>query len=614
MRIENAGFLFYIEKKINFSKEALTEIKKSLSCLPPEYGNNIIYSSDSKYFWAYFKPESEVFPNQNIIIDDENSIILFTGLIYSLDGKNKTEAALRKINNTSALKSLLNEISGTYCGIIYNKKEQKGWAFTDKIVIQMLFYLNDEDNLVFSSNLTVLKTVKSKNEYSSIAFSSIVFASHTIQNTVINNINQVNAGCLIEFDHKETDEKEYQIYPQRKNLSIEKALEIINEAYGSFWQRIAQKIRNDNVVCLSRGKDSRIILKHMLDYSCEPYAITYFRKDNPAYPLITVKLTDTYDSMAAVKILKKNCLSFRYEKIDNIYLLDNLKDILMLNHGTPLHWELHAVGNMMSGYKKYIFTGFLGETIAGKCPHYYYFKKIEGPEAYGKLDFNSKGDAGSYNKIRMVLDSSGIKLNGLEELEQIFIEQYKIARTDNLENIHQEGYLRTRALGRDISTFHQSRIFAVPIYPFIDNFIRESYMSIPVKFLKWEKIHLMQISGDRNYNFIPTTRSPLNAKWEERTLSIFGLFRKMEKFLSVLEIKSFRRRPDLETAILKSFGDFPDFPLSAIAGFLKNRRITFTDYETLLNLINALRIEKYFIKYKPELRSSIKFIEYKTKA
>ncbi len=613
MCIENAGFLFYINKKINFGEEALSGIKKSLVHLPPEYGNNIIYSSGNKYFWAYFKPKSVEFPSQNILIDTDNSIILFSGLIYSLHSKKEIEEALKKINNTTELKSYLNKISGTYCGIIYDKKGHNGWAFTDKVGIQMLFYLNDSDSIIFSSNLSVLKTIRNKIEYSLAAFSSIIFASHIIQNTVVNNINQVNAGCFIEFNNDKINEEEYQIYPERKNISLIKSLELINDANNSFWQRVAPKISNNNVLCLSRGKDSRIILKQMMQNSCEPYVITYFRKDNPVYPYITSKLTDTYDSRVAIKILKRNSLSFRCEKIDNIYLLDNLKDILMLNHGTPLHWELHAVGKMMSGYKKYIFTGFLGETIAGKCPHYYYFKKIRGHEDYGKLDFYSKGNADSYNKIKIILNSAGIKLADLEELEKIFVEQYKIADTDNLENIHQSGYLRTRALGRDIPTFHQSRIYAIPVYPYIDNSIRESYMSIPDKFLKWGKIHLMQVSRDRKFNFIATTRFPINAKWEEMTLSIFGLFRKMEKSLSVLKTKRHKRRTDIEYAIIKSFDEFPGFPVSAIIDLLKNKSITSADYETLLNLINALRIDKYYIKYKPESRDNIKFKEYKSK-
>jgi hypothetical protein len=610
MRIENAGILFYLSKKTKLRKESKEKIKESLKHLPPQHGDNIVYSSDSNYFWAYFKPASKIFPNQNFYSDDDNLIILFTGLIYSSHSDEQIKVRLQTIRNSSDIKKLLNEISGSYCGILYNKKGNKGWAFTDNTGIQKLFYVNDADSLVFCSNLAVLKTVKDKNEFSSFALSSLLYASFTYKNTVIRGIGQVNPACFMEFNHTAINEEECQEYPERRNLSLKQSLELIDSAQKSFWQRVGSKIDNDNILCLSRGKDSRIILKHMIKNSCYPYVITYFRRNNPIYPLITFNLDDTYDCQAAIDLSEKNKISFRCEKIDNIYLLENLKEILMLNHGTPLHWELHAVSRKFAGIRKYILTGFLGETIAGKCYHNYYFKKLKGHEDYGKLDFSISGDAVSYNKIKNILDGAGIKLADTEELEKIWIEQFKIGKTDNLNNIFQMGYLRTRAMGRTVSTFNQSRMYTVPIYPFIDNSIRESYMSIPDKFLKWGKIHLMQVSRDKNMNFIPTTRLQVNARWEERILEVSGLLRKLEKSLIEIKASNYKKRPDIESALLRSLEEFPEFPSSAVKKFFETGNTTDEDYNILLNMLNALRIEKYYVKYKPGLRSNLNFIQY----
>ncbi len=611
MRIENAGFLFYLNKKTDFNMESRERMKESLKHLPPQHGNNIVYLSDSNYFWAYFKPASKIFPNRNFFIEDDYSVILFSGLIYSLQGEEQIKEMLKKINNPSNLKRCLNEISGSYCGILYDKKQQKGWAFTDNAGVQKLFYVNDADSLVFCSNLAVLKTIRNKNKFSSLAFSSILYASFAYQDTVISEINQVNPSCYIEFDLIAINEEEYQEYPERRNLSSKQSLELIDSAQKYFWQRIGTKINNDNILCLSRGKDSRIILKHMIKNECYPYIITYFRKDNPMFPLISFQLDDTYDCQTAIDLSERNKISFRCERIDNIYLLNNLEEILLLNHGTPLHWELHAVSSKFAGLIKYIITGFLGETIAGKCYHYYYFKKIKGYEDYGRLDFNISGDAISYNKIKNILNGAGINLAETEELEKAWIEQYKICKTDNLNNIYQMGYLRTRALGRTVSTFNQSRMFTVPIYPFIDNSIRESYMSIPDKFLKWGKIHLMQISRDKNLNFAPTTRLHISARWEEKLLNILGLLKKLEKSLIKLKANNYKKNTDMESALLRSLEEFPDFPVSVIKDFFKTGRTTNADYDLLLNMLNALRIEKHYVKYKPELRNNVNFMQYK---
>ena len=191
MRIENAGILFYLSKKTELRKESKEKIKESLKHLPPQHGNNIVYLSDSNYFWAYFEPASKIFPNQNFYSDDDNLIILFTGLIYSSHSEEQIKARLQTVRDSSGIKKLLNEISGSYCGILYNKKDNKGWAFTDNTGIQKLFYVNDADSLVFCSNLAVLKTVKDKNEFSSFALSSFLYASFTYKDTVYDNYDPI---------------------------------------------------------------------------------------------------------------------------------------------------------------------------------------------------------------------------------------------------------------------------------------------------------------------------------------------------------------------------------------------------------------------------------------
>ena len=83
MKIENAGFFFWLNIKNNINDNSIIKTNSLLKHLPPEFGDDIVYLKDKKYYWAYFRPNTKIYSTQNIYLDNECSIVLFTGLIYS---------------------------------------------------------------------------------------------------------------------------------------------------------------------------------------------------------------------------------------------------------------------------------------------------------------------------------------------------------------------------------------------------------------------------------------------------------------------------------------------------------------------------------------------------
>jgi asparagine synthetase B (glutamine-hydrolysing) len=328
--LENSGFLF-VKNRTVIDKAFIESINNSYINLPEEYGNHIIEKCKTHFYWSFFLPGKNNYLNIDIFYDDNIRLILFAGGIYSNKDKTDIRDDLLSIHDEISLKIQLNNLSGSFCGIIFNYKDNVGYAFTDRMGVQKIFYTINENKLIISSNLTIIRNIIEDIKFSDLSFSSICYCGHIFKDSIIDKVKQISPGCAIHFDNEISSEYEYPNYPKRLNLNLNDSVELVAKAHREFWERIGPNV-DGNIACLlSRGKDSRVILKHMIQKNIKPFILIFYRKNNPLKPFITFNLNFDEDSNIAITIATKNDLKYRLERIDNKYLLNNLYRIIALS-------------------------------------------------------------------------------------------------------------------------------------------------------------------------------------------------------------------------------------------------------------------------------------------
>lgn len=614
--MHNGGFTVKIGKRKNAEYD-----KKIISdSLPPEYGSNITTSCRDNIDWYFFDPEEKILPVVNFYNEDNDVLELFSGTVYNLKSIEENLIILKNafLNfDSDKISASLRNISGIYCGFMYDYKNKRGIAFTDRTGVCKLFYHAGNDEIILSTSLYLIKElIKEKTRFSQFAFSSILYCNWTFNGeTILENVNQILPSHFIKISDYVISGFDYALYPSRMEFSIKESVEAISSSHLNYWKRICEYPVENIAMLVSKGKDSRAILKHMIDSGISPYLLSFYRKDENLKPFITF-LTDFEDDSFAVKSYAvKNNLKYDRIRIENKYLLDNINEIVNLNNGTPLHWEFLAAAEYVSEKYKYIVTGYNGHILAGRNEHRDFFSgKINNYKDYSSFKFNEAGYDNFYNELKNLLNEFGvIDLYDVHELEDKWLRQYESIKSEDLDIISLEGQIRTRGIGRETGTFYQGRKYAVQLYPYLDNEIINSYLSVPSKHLKWEKAHLKQFSDDKRFNSPGTSKIKISAGAEAKFISTFGLLRKIYKFR--MRKRKEKRIDDAKSglytdALKEGLSGFSELPAGFINKLFEKKQNSFGFYRTAANLLTVLRIKKVFFNVNNKIDRNINFIKY----
>jgi hypothetical protein len=616
--MHNGGFFVRISKNIN------NDYCKNLfmDSLPNEYGEKVVSSSNNNLNWYFFDSEEKNCPAVNYYYDDGKVLSLLTGVIYNADSFEENINELKKVlldYSEINISECIRKFSGTFCGFVYDYKNNIGIAFTDKTGVNKLFYYTDNEEKIFSTNLFLVKEyLKEKAKISRLAFSSIIYCNWTYNDeSIIENVKQILPAHFIKIENDKLSSCDYAFYPKRKYLDLKDSVKMISDSHKDFWKRLSKYTRDDIAMLVSKGKDSRVILKHMIDSGLSPFLLSFYRKNENIKPFVTF-LTNFDDDSFAVENYAKNCnLEFERLKIENKYLLENLFEIINLNNGTPLHWEFLAASEYISKKYKYIVTGYDGHILAGRNEHRDYFSnKIKNYKDYSDFKFNEAGYKEFYNESKKLTKEYNIAdLCEVDELEEKWFKQYESINSDDLDVISVEGQIRTRGIGRESGTFYQARKYTVQLYPYLDNEIFNAYLSIPSKYLKWEIAHLKQFSDDKRFNDFSTSKINISASAEARYIWYVGYLRKLYKLKKRLQKrdklddnKSALYADALKDELLK----FNDIPNEFVKVLFAKSNNNFGYYQTIANLLTALRVKDAFFNMSTNIsKRNLKFVEYK---
>ncbi len=212
---------------------------------------------------------------QPMIDKKTGNVIIFNGSIYNYKELKRTIFSKEKFTSNTDTEVLLKlydkfglnlveYINGMYSIALYIKKLNKIFLIKDKYGIKPLYYFANSKKFIFASEIKALVENKTVKENLSININEVVkFIGHRqihgFKNTLLKNINNLEAGQILEFD---INKKNFNIQNYSHNISESKKNKNYNTFEKNFDFIISQQsiTEHKKIACfLSGGLDSTLL-------------------------------------------------------------------------------------------------------------------------------------------------------------------------------------------------------------------------------------------------------------------------------------------------------------------------------------------------------------------
>jgi asparagine synthase (glutamine-hydrolysing) len=394
------------------------------------------------------------FLEDKIFYQDNEFVFIIEGVILN---KIKLMEEFKKVNFSDLMKFLFYKYGedffklfrGSFSGLYYNIKDKKWVVFTNHIGDKPIFYYNINNNLIVSSSVNWIIDTLNLNLLSYSLNQSAVYHLLTYgfmgdDNTLIHEINRLEAGHYITFQNGMFDINQYHCFSNEPNEEMTEE-QIIESIDSKFKEAIKLEYEKDleygykHIASLSGGLDSRMNnwVANSLGYN--------------DILNITFSQSDYLDETIAKKIAKYLNHEFIFKYLDDAKFIENLDDITDLSfglcsfagiaHGLSLSQLINADNYGM------LHSGQVGDIIIGsfrRNPEYTKVTKI-------------RGQTSSILKDRISIDCDKYKN---EEIYVLYNRGFKGALCSQIAS---ENYIET-------------------ISPFLDVDFLEFCFSIPLKF------------------------------------------------------------------------------------------------------------------------------------
>ncbi|MDC0940214.1 asparagine synthase-related protein [Candidatus Pelagibacter sp.] len=269
------------------------------------------------------------------------------------------------------LNSYINNLDGNFSFIF--KNEFYTLASVDKISSTPLFYHENENNIIISPHIFMLKEFLQNEKYDPISILSIKMAGYTIgNNTLISKLKKINCGeyfFLKKNDENYTLNKYYTYLPQ--SLGLDDSLEnykhrYLNDTFNVF-EKLYKRSKEQNkkiAVSMSAGLDTRLIVSALKEIGADNIiGFSYGLKNNfeangakdlCKYLNIPWKFSKYTNSKLNKIIQTKNFREFR-EKTDTLYSSSSYIDFFAVKELTDNSFLKNSI----------IVNGHSGDFIAG---------------------------------------------------------------------------------------------------------------------------------------------------------------------------------------------------------------------------------------------------------
>lgn len=360
---------------INKNKKKLKIRKNILNHRGPDFSKYLHRNGVNFRHWRL--SIIDLTKNSNQPMEDKNNILLYNGEIY--DYKNLSKNILKEKSKSDTiflfklLKKkkfhLINNFSGFYAYAYLNKIENKLYFGRDIIGKKPLYYFNDENYFILSSEEKGIHKFLNKKEINNNAISEyFFFKSISYGKTFYRNIYLIPPGSNFNFSINDwkiyTDKNWEQYYQQplfvnKKNNFIEKFPALIKQS--------VKKRNNCDVktqLALSSGQDSNLILNEIVNNKNiknfeQSIGVGFDEKNN-----------ENYFSKIICKENKTKFVDLRFEEKNTLTLI---KKCIRSNDGPldhPNYIAFDILCKKASNYGKVLLTGEGADDLFFGYNHY----------------------------------------------------------------------------------------------------------------------------------------------------------------------------------------------------------------------------------------------------
>lgn len=265
--------------------------------------------------------------------------------------------------------NIIKEFEGEFRGFIYDKNQNKIFAFTNATSTQRVFYGRFEDKVFIDTNLirfnkTLKKIgIKTQPDLQSI-YLFLCFSNLPENKTPVENIYKVLEGCFIEIDcnNLKIKEKEYftlsntPYYSHSKNQAIDKIHEIFTDAILMEYQKDTELGKN-HLSLLSGGLDSRVAMFYAMQNNEKP--------DNA----LCFSQSDYFDHTISEKIAEDYHLHYEFIPLDGGIFLKKIDELTEISEGMVFYTGgihvSHAMEKLQYENFALFHSGQIGDGVLG---------------------------------------------------------------------------------------------------------------------------------------------------------------------------------------------------------------------------------------------------------
>ena len=324
--------------------------------------NNFIVEqfTNSKFLKDKILEEDNAF-----LIGTEGVILNLTDLQKKYDDENTFD--LIKKMYLAEKENFIKQLKGDFSIFIFDKKVEKWLIFTNQTGSKRIYYFENSDYFIFSSELKEISFLLSnlkieKNLNTAAAYMLLTCGFMLEDNTIIDDVKRLTAGNYLVFENKKNEIKEYFHLRNISHTSDTKA-EIIEKMDALFSEAVRLEFEKDkeynykHIATLSGGLDSRmtILIAHKLGYTQQLN--------------FTFSQSDYLEEKIAKHIASDYLHDFLFHSLDGGSYLKDVDEIAYYNDALIIYagaaQVLHAIKDINFANYGLIHTGQIGDAVLG---------------------------------------------------------------------------------------------------------------------------------------------------------------------------------------------------------------------------------------------------------
>lgn len=310
-------------------------ISKNGNRMPLCKGEDYIYNDLGI---SYFYERYPKFENDKIFFSDERYLIIIDGVIfnnhilidkYSRD--NWCETVIYMYEKYG--EQFYNKFRGSFNGIIVDKENKKIISFTNQIGDRTVFYWENDENIIISSNFNYLvdvlqnKSVKYRLDENYVKY-MLTFGFMLDETTCIENVKRLLPGCYLVYEKNKMETKKYfEFINDEISISEEEALKRINETFV-------------NALRLETDKDKEYGYKSIMDISggLDSRTVNYVSKKIGYDNILNISYSQmgSYEEKVTRELVKDLGFDYIYKSLDNASFIYEIDDIIEKNYGLTI--------------------------------------------------------------------------------------------------------------------------------------------------------------------------------------------------------------------------------------------------------------------------------------